>query len=71
MFRVLKPHHGEAPYGELSDSELEDRVYLFAIFLPCGKAGGLQILRCQGLAVVLLRRHPWRLDSEALRLLQR
>ncbi len=39
-------------------------------FLPCGKAGGLQIRRCQGFAVDLLRRHPWRLGSEALRLLQ-
>ena len=36
-----------------------------------GKAGGLQILRCQGFAVGLLRLHPWRLVSEALRLLQR
>ena len=36
-----------------------------------GKAGGLQILRCQGFAVDLLRLHPWRLGSEALRLLQR
>jgi hypothetical protein len=34
------------------------------------KAGGLQIPRCQGLAVDLLRRHPWRLGSGALRLLQ-
>ncbi len=39
-------------------------------FLPCGKAGGLQIRRCQGLAVDLLRRRPCRLDSEVLRLLQ-
>ena len=36
-----------------------------------GKAGGLQILRCQGFAVDGLRLHPWRLSSEALRLLQR
>jgi len=39
--------------------------------LPCGKVGGLQIRRCQGFAVDLLRLHPRRLGSEALRLLQR
>ena len=36
-----------------------------------GKAGGLQIRRCQGLAVPASGRlHPWRLGSEAFRLLQ-
>jgi hypothetical protein len=35
-----------------------------------GKAGGLQILRCKGIAVKRLQLHPLRLDSEALRLLQ-
>jgi hypothetical protein len=39
-------------------------------FLPFGKAGGLQIRRCQGLAVAKRRLRPWRLGSEALRLLQ-
>jgi hypothetical protein len=31
--------------------EKEDRVYFMPYFLPFEKAGGLQILRCQGLAV--------------------
>jgi hypothetical protein len=39
-------------------------------FHPSGRAGGLQILRCQKFAVELLRLHPWRLDPEALRLVQ-
>jgi len=33
------------------DDELEKRIYNLPSFLPCGKAGGLQIRRCQGLAV--------------------
>jgi hypothetical protein len=45
-------------------------VYLMPCCLPYGKAGGLQIRRCQEFAVDLLRLHPWRLGSEALRLLQ-
>jgi len=49
----------------------KDGVYLMPYCLPFGKAGGLQIRRCQGLAVDLLRLHPWRLGSEDLRLLQR
>jgi hypothetical protein len=48
----------------------KDGVYLMPCCLPSGKAGGLQILRCQGFAVGLLRLRPWRLGSEALRLLQ-
>ncbi len=40
-----------APYEELTNGELEDWVYSMPSFLPCGKAGGLQILRCQRLAV--------------------
>jgi hypothetical protein len=49
----------------------KDGVYLMPCCLPFGKVGGLQILRCQGFAVDLLRLYPWRLGSEALRLLQR
>jgi hypothetical protein len=49
----------------------KDRVYLMPCCLPYGKAGRLQIRRCQGFAVDLLRLYPWRLGSEALRLLQR
>jgi len=48
----------------------KDGVYLMPCCLPWGKAGGLQIQRCQGFAVDLLRLYPWRLGSEALRLLQ-
>ena len=38
---------------------------------PCGKAGGLQILRCWGFEVKYYTFTLRRLDSEALRLLQR
>jgi len=55
---------------ELTHGELEDRVYFMPSFLPCGKAGGLQIRCRQGLAVDLLWRRHCRLGSEALRLLQ-
>jgi hypothetical protein len=55
---------------QLNIRENKDRIGLTPSFLPCGKAGGLQIRRCQGFAVGLLRLHPWRLGSEALRLLQ-
>ena len=41
------------------------------IYMPFGKTGGLQIRRCQGFAVDLVRLHPWRPGSEAFRLLQR
>ena len=39
-------------------------------FFPCGKAGGHQIRRCQGIAVDDHSLHPWRLGSVTLRLLQ-
>jgi hypothetical protein len=55
---------------EQTGGAAQDRFGFYPSFLPFGKAVGLQIRRCQGLAVALLRRHPWRLVSEALRLLQ-
>jgi hypothetical protein len=41
----------EALYEASTDGELEDRVAYRPSFLPCGKAGGFQIRRCQKLAV--------------------
>ena len=35
----------------MDHGELKDRAYFMPSFLPLGKAGGLQIRRCQGLAV--------------------
>ncbi|MFO8083796.1 MAG: hypothetical protein R6U27_05700, partial [Desulfobacterales bacterium] len=46
-------------------------VHYMPCCLTCGKAEGLQIQCCQGFSVGLLRLHPRRLGSEALRLLQR
>jgi hypothetical protein len=42
--KTLKTYRLEAP--------IEDRAHISPSFLPCGKAGGLQIRRCQRLAVV-------------------
>jgi len=67
----IKNHRNTAIFDFQPMVNSKDGVNLMPCCLPIGKAGGLQILRCQGFAVGLLRLHPWRLGSEALRLLQR
>jgi hypothetical protein len=64
--------HGEIKgWGQFDAMLFTLWASLSATTQQVGKAGGLQILRCQGFAVGLLRLHPWRLGSKALRLLQR
>jgi hypothetical protein len=78
----LKPYkigvaRDSAPY-ELLKTEFEQNldiatsadINFMLPFLPFGKAAGLQVRRCQGLALGLRRLRPRRLDAEALRLLQ-
>ena len=50
LLAMDKPHVRD-PYEEQTDGELEDHVDCMPSFFPYGKAGGLQIWRCQGLAV--------------------
>jgi hypothetical protein len=70
--RVSDKNHRNIPIFDFQPmANSKDGVNLMPCCFPCGKAGGLQILRCQGFEVGLLRLHPWRLGSEALRLLQR
>jgi hypothetical protein len=40
-----------ASYEEQTNGEFEDWAYCRLSFFPFGKAGGLQIRRCRGLAV--------------------
>jgi hypothetical protein len=70
--RISNKNHKKAPLFDFEPLvNSKDGVYLMPCCLPCGKAGGLQIRRCQGFAVDLLRLYPWRLGSEALRFLKR
>ena len=48
---LLKLFCTEPLFELLSHGVLEDRICFGPSFLPCGKAGRLQIPRCQGLAV--------------------
>ncbi len=47
----MKLHHTSSPYEDQTNSKLKDWVSYRLSFFPCGKAGGPQIRRCQGLAV--------------------
>ncbi len=44
--------HIQADWQEQTSGKFQDRFGFYTSFLPFGKAGGLQILSCQGFAVV-------------------
>jgi hypothetical protein len=48
---ILRADRDRPPSQEPTNGAREDRVDYRSPFFPCGKAGGLQIQRCQGLAI--------------------
>ena len=53
--RIFSPHQLRGrciEFSQIGEDFLATQWNRIVIFLPCGKAGGLQIPRCQGFAVV-------------------
>jgi hypothetical protein len=51
LFEIMNKRLDLSYVLELTKCVIQDETILFSLFCPKGKAGGIQIRRCQGIAV--------------------